>query len=84
MPKQSVLVAGSTGYLGRFIIKELKRHGYWVRALSRDTGKIDPVRQYIDELFVGQATQPDTLRGICKNIDIVISSLGITRQKDNL
>ena len=84
MPKQRVLIAGATGYLGRFIVKELKNRGYWVRALSRDTRKIEPVRQYIDDLFVGQATQPETLNGICKDIDIVISSLGITSQKDGL
>jgi nucleoside-diphosphate-sugar epimerase len=69
VPKQRVCVAGSTGYLGRFVIEELKRRGYWVRALSRDTRKIDPARQYIDELFVGQAIQPDTLKGICKDIE---------------
>ena len=84
MPKQRVLIAGATGYLGRFIVKELTRRGYWVRALSRDTRKIESVRQYIDDLFVGQATQPETLSGICKDIDIVISSLGITSQKDGL
>jgi nucleoside-diphosphate-sugar epimerase len=84
VPKQRVLIAGATGYLGRFIGKELKSRGYWVRALSRDTRKIEPVRQYIDDLFVGQATQLETLSGICKDIDIVISSLGITRQKDGL
>jgi uncharacterized protein YbjT (DUF2867 family) len=84
VPKQRVLIAGATGYLGRFIVKELTRRGYWVRALSRDTRKIESVRQYIDDLFVGQATQPETLSGICKDIDIVISSLGITSQKDGL
>jgi uncharacterized protein YbjT (DUF2867 family) len=84
VPKQRVLIAGATGYLGRFMANELKSRGYWVRALSRDTCKIEPVRQYIDDVFVGQATQPETLSGICKDIDIVVSSLGITRQKDGL
>jgi nucleoside-diphosphate-sugar epimerase len=27
---------------------------------------------------------PDTLKGICDGIDVVISSIGITRQKDGL
>ena len=82
MPKQRVLVAGATGYLGSFIVKELKRRGYWVRALVRDTRKAEPVRQAADDLFVGEATQPETLEGICEGIDTVISSLGITKQKD--
>ena len=84
VPKQRVLVAGATGYLGKFIVKELKRQGYWVRALSRDNQKIAPVRQYVDEMFLGEATQHETLIGICKNIDIVVLSLGITRQKEGL
>ena len=78
VPKQRVLVAGATGYLGKFIVKELNSQGYWVRALSRDSQKIAPVRQYVDEVFLGEATQHETLKGICKNIDIVFSSLGIT------
>jgi len=84
VPKQRVLIAGATGYLGKFIVKELKSRGYWVRALARDARKIEPLKQSVDDLFVGQATQPVTLSGICKGIDIVISCLGITRQKDGL
>lgn len=30
-----VLVAGATGYLGRYVIQAFKERGYWVRALSR-------------------------------------------------
>jgi uncharacterized protein YbjT (DUF2867 family) len=35
-------------------------------------------------MFRGEVTQHETLIGICKDIDIVISSLGITKQKDGL
>lgn len=73
---------GATGYLGKFLVKELKRRRYWVRALSRSSQKIEPVKQHIDEVFLGEATKPETINGLCKNIDIVISSLGITKQKD--
>jgi len=82
--KQKMLVVGATGYLGKFLVKELKSQGYWVRALSRDNKKIEPVRQYIDEVILGEATKPKTINGLCRNIDIVFSSLGITRQKDGL
>ena len=82
--KQKIFVAGATGYLGRFIVKELKNQGYWIRALGRDNQKIAPVRPYVDEVFIGEATRPETLKGICNGIDIVFSSLGITRQKDGL
>jgi len=81
---QRVLVVGATGYLGKFVVKELKACGYWVRALSRNHERIEPVRQYVDEVILAEATKPETIRGLCKDIDIVFSSLGITRQKDGL
>ncbi len=84
MPKQRVLVAGATGYLGKFIVQELHKQGYWVRALSRDNRKIAPVRQYVDEVFIGEAAKSETIKGLCEDIDIVFSSLGITKQKDGL
>ncbi len=79
-----VLVVGATGYLGKFLVRELKGQGYWIRALARDNRKIEPIRQYVDETFLGEATKPETIKGICKDIDIVLSSLGITKQKDGL
>ncbi|MDX2381840.1 MAG: NmrA family NAD(P)-binding protein, partial [Acidimicrobiia bacterium] len=30
-----VLVAGATGYLGKFVVQAFKERGYWVRALTR-------------------------------------------------
>ncbi len=38
---QKVLVAGATGYLGRFVVHEFKRRGYWVRVLARNPKKIE-------------------------------------------
>jgi len=81
---KKALVAGSTGYLGRFVIKELKKQDYWVRALARNAKKLDDLGEYIDEVFEGEVTKPETLKGICAGIDVVISSIGITRQKDGL
>jgi len=89
---QKVLVAGATGYLGRFMVQEFSRRGYWVRALARDPERLkqsgpflEPaVIDQVNEVFVGQVTRPETLRGLCDGIDIVFSSIGITRQKDKL
>jgi uncharacterized protein YbjT (DUF2867 family) len=87
-----VLVAGATGYLGRFVVREFKRRGYWVRALARNPERLaEPgpflaptVRDQIDDLFVGKVTRPETLAGLCDGIDVVFSSVGLTRQKDGL
>jgi uncharacterized protein YbjT (DUF2867 family) len=79
-----VLVAGATGYLGRHLVKELKRHGYQVRALARNLNKLGDLSNVIDEMFEGEVTRPETLDSICDGIDVVISSIGITRQKDGM
>ena len=81
---KKVLVAGATGYLGQFVVKALKAKGYWVRALGRSAAKLAPVEEYADELSIGEVTDPDSLNGLCDGIDIVFSSVGITRQKDGL
>ena len=72
-----VLVAGSTGYLGQFVVKALKARGHWVRALGRSEAKLDCIREYADELFIGEVTKPGSLNGICDGIDVIFSSVGI-------
>lgn len=36
---QTIAVAGSTGFVGRYVVRELLRRGYTVRALVRDASK---------------------------------------------
>jgi uncharacterized protein YbjT (DUF2867 family) len=79
-----VLVAGATGYLGQFVVRELKSRGYLVRALARSAEKLDHLRESIDEVVVADVTRPETLTHVCDGIDVVFSSIGITRQKDGL
>jgi uncharacterized protein YbjT (DUF2867 family) len=79
-----VLVAGATGYLGRYVVKEFNKQGYWVRALTRSADRLDDLNNYVDEAFIGAVTDPASLDGICQDIDVVFSSIGITKQKDNL
>lgn len=80
---QKVLVAGATGYLGRHLVSELKKQGFWVRALCKSTKQNDLVAA-ADDIFIGQVTEPSTLHGITAGIDVVISAVGITRQKDGM
>jgi uncharacterized protein YbjT (DUF2867 family) len=79
-----ILVAGATGYLGQFVVKAAKAKGYRVRALGRSVEKLASVEAHADELFVGEVTDPESLNGLCDGIDVVFSSVGITRQKDGL
>jgi uncharacterized protein YbjT (DUF2867 family) len=79
-----VLVAGATGYLGRHVVKEFKEQGYWVRALTRSEDGLKNLKDDVDEAFIGTVTDSASLAGVCEGIDIVFSSIGITKQKDNL
>ena len=81
---KKILVGGATGYLGRYLIMELKKQGYWVRALARSASKLNDLNECIDEVFEGEVTRPESLSGLCEGIDVVISVIGITRQKDGL
>ena len=81
---EKVLIAGSTGYLGSCAVRIFKEHGYYVRALVRNIAKVEPVKKYIDDIFEGQVTRPETLEGVCDDMDYVFSSLGITRQPDKV
>jgi len=89
---QTVLVAGSTGYLGKYAVRAFKQRGYRVRALTRDEARLadpgpftaPPVSEFVDEVFVGEVTKPETLDGLMDGVDLVFSSVGISRQRDGL
>jgi uncharacterized protein YbjT (DUF2867 family) len=92
-PRRAV-VAGATGYLGKFVTREFKRRGFWVRALARSLDRLEKpgpftapaiARDEVDDVFVGEATRPETLAGLTDDgIDLVFSSIGISRQRDGL
>ncbi len=81
MKIDKVLLAGATGYLGKYIAHELLEKEYNVKLLVRNLNKVsfDPKKF---ELIQAEVTRPETLEGITGNIDIVISTIGITKQKD--
>jgi len=83
MDTKKVLVAGATGYLGQYLVKELKKRDFWVRVLIRKEAQKAKF-EFVDDYFVGQATEPDSIKKITKDVDAVISAVGITRQKDGL
>ena len=78
---KKVLVAGATGYLGKYLLKELQARGYETVALARNARKLEGIPVSIIE---AEATQPETLAGGFGGVDYVISTVGITRQKDGL
>ncbi|MFC1820179.1 SDR family oxidoreductase [Thermodesulfobacteriota bacterium] len=80
-----VLLAGITGYLGGYISKELQRRAYSpVRAIARNPEKLKQNDTEVEEIFQAELTQPNSIKDCCKDIEVVISTVGITRQKDGL
>ena len=79
-----VLLAGITGYLGSYIAKELQKRAYIVRAIARNPERLKLKNIDTNEILKAEVTQPDSIKDCCKNIDVVISTVGITRQKDGL
>jgi uncharacterized protein YbjT (DUF2867 family) len=96
MPEEKikrVVIAGATGYLGKYAVREFKRQGYYVRILTRSEARLyEPgpftapalTEDDFDDVFVGEITQPETLAGLLDGIDLVYSSVGISRQRDGL
>lgn len=78
-----VLVAGATGYLGKYITLDLLNRNIDTRIIVRDKTKVKLKNDRL-EVIEAQVTQPETLTGICEGVDVLISSVGITRQKDGL
>jgi len=78
-----VLVAGATGYLGKHIVKNLVDRAFSTTAIIRTTSK------FIEEdlsvkVLRAEVTVAQTLENCCDGIDIIISTIGITRQVDGI
>jgi len=83
---KKILLAGSTGYLGSYILKELVHQKYQVRTIVRNPDKIANAfkEQNLVEIIKAEITKPEAITNCCKNIDVVITTVGITRQRDGL
>lgn len=85
-----VLVAGATGYLGGFVLRELQARGAFVRAIVRRPEQVAAVARWADEVLVHRTKQNadsagrEFLRRACQGMDAIFSAVGITRQKDGL
>ena len=79
-PSKRVLIAGATGYLGKYAVKAFKERGYWVRVLSRSKEKLFEPGPFtapalsaddMDDIFIAEISKPETLAGVMDGIDIV-------------
>ena len=79
-----VLLAGATGYLGKHVLQELAHWGIETTAIVRSPEKLAQFEWEKLRVRKAEVTQPETLVGACDGISTVISTVGITRQKDGL
>ncbi len=78
-----ILLAGGTGYLGSYILSELLNRGFDTKAIVRNENKLSSSLKNNSKLEILKAelTQPDSIENCCKGVDLVISTVGRTKQK---
>lgn len=81
---KKIVVAGATGYLGKYIVKELQFRGYDFSAIGRNVIRLLDMGLAASQITKAEVTQPESLEGAMQGADVVISTVGITRQKDGL
>ncbi|WP_339634893.1 SDR family oxidoreductase [Bizionia echini] len=84
MKHHNILLAGATGYLGGYLLQALIEEKYNIRAIVRNPSKLQKFHKSDLDIKQAEVTKPETLQGLFKDVDTVISTVGITRQKDGL
>ncbi len=69
-----ILLAGAFGNLGAEILKKLCADGHEIVAADLKKGNIEGNYTFVQI----DATNPETLKGICDGVDVVISTVGLT------
>lgn len=77
----NILVAGASGYLGSHIVTQLLKTSHEITALARSVDRL-PAGAY--RKIEADVTNRVHLQGVMKGVDVVITTIGITRQKDGL
>ena len=81
---KKIAIAGSTGYLGKYLVKQLAEQETEGVALARNTSKLSEFNESKIEIIKAEVTRAETLNGVFDGVDTLISAVGITRQKDGL
>jgi dihydroflavonol-4-reductase len=71
MDRLSVLVTGSTGFIGSHLCRELCARGYRVRAFHRASSSLRLLEGLDVEHFQGDLTRPETIQAAVEGMDIV-------------
>ena len=76
----TVLVTGSTGFLGRRVVQKLIEHNYQVRCLVRTPGNERMFEPGSVDVYYGDIGDPDALASACQGVDQVIHLVAVIRE----
>src|SRR3954468_19262312 len=74
MTSPLIALTGTTGFIGRYLLKELPRHGYRVRVLLRRPAEVPPEAS---SAVVGDLARPQNMAAALRDVDAVIPSPGL-------
>jgi len=74
MPDELILVAGASGALGSVIVRRLLNGGYRVRAMSRDSKKLQPLATAGAESFPADMLDRAAMDRACAGVSQVVST----------
>ncbi len=78
-----VLVTGSTGFLGRHVVRTLVDAGHTVRCFHRPTSDLAPLADLAVTFAEGDVLLPGSLNAAVEGMDAVIHLVGILRERES-
>ena len=76
-----ILVTGATGFVGRRIVTRLVERGEEVRRLVRPVPDPRPSGLPAVHFVTGDVTDPESLKAACEDVDMVVHTVAIIREK---
>ncbi len=75
------LVTGATGFTGSHLCRALVKKGYSVTALVRKNSNLEELKKLGIQIVEGDLSDPDSIRGKVKKVDIVFHIAALYRQE---
>jgi NADH dehydrogenase len=85
MNERVITILGGTGFVGRYVVKQLARCGYRLRIISRKSGIASDIRTFGDTgqitIISGNINEPESYKQALKGAYAVVNLVGILFEK---